>query len=81
MKGKGDRDRRVPLPAVVRQELATWLSQVKRIHARDLAEGFGSVYLPYGELLARRDLKTTMIYTNVLNRAGGRGIRSPADTL
>jgi len=27
--------------------LATWLSQVKRIHERDLAEGFGSVYLPY----------------------------------
>lgn len=45
--GKGDRDRRVPLPAVIRQELATWLSQVKRTHSGDIAEGFGSVYLPY----------------------------------
>src|SRR6266568_4102775 len=45
--GKGDRDRRVPLPAVIRQDLATWLSQVKRMHERDIAEGFGSVYLPY----------------------------------
>ena len=45
--GKGDRDRRVPLPAVTRQDLASWLSQVKRIHESDIAEGFGSVYMPY----------------------------------
>jgi len=162
--GKGDKDRRVPLPVVIRQDLATWLSQVKRVHERDIAEGFGSVYLPYAlerkypraatewgwqwffpadgrskdprsgaerrhhiedwgiqravaqavrdvgikkpvschtfrhsfathlleegydirtiqELLGHKDLKTTMIYTHVLNRAGGRGVRSPADTL
>ncbi len=27
--------------------LLFWLSQVKRTHERDIAEGFGSVYLPY----------------------------------
>ncbi len=32
------------------------------------------------ELLGHRDVNTTMIYTHVLNR-GGRGVRSPLDTL
>jgi integrase len=32
------------------------------------------------ELLGRKDVKTTMIYTHVLNH-GGSGVRSPADVL
>ena len=33
------------------------------------------------ELLGHSRVTTTMIYTHVLNRAGGKGVKSPADAL
>lgn len=51
-RGKGGKDRRVMLPEVVREPLARHLGDVKRLHEKDLAGGFGRVVLP--EALARK---------------------------
>jgi integrase len=41
-RGKGQKDRKVMLPQVVKTELAEHLEQVRRQHAADLAAGLGS---------------------------------------
>lgn len=45
--GKGDKDRRTMLPEKVRAPLQKQLERVNKIHARDLADGYGRVALPY----------------------------------
>ncbi len=44
---KGQKDRFVQLPIVVRQAIVSHLARVKRWHDEDLARGNGSVYMPY----------------------------------
>jgi len=45
--GKGKKDRVTMLPNIITDELQRHLLKVKKIHERDLTEGFGAVYLPY----------------------------------
>lgn len=50
--GKGGKDRRTMLPASLGEPLRAQLSEAKRLHERDLALGFGAVWLP--DALARK---------------------------
>ena len=50
--GKGAKDRVTMLPDGLVESLRNYLPRVKRLHERDLAEGFGEVALPYA--LARK---------------------------
>ena len=45
--GKGDKDRVTMLPNCVQEPLKAHLANVRRVHEKDLEEGFGSVYLPH----------------------------------
>lgn len=45
--GKGGKDRVTMLPVSLIAPLQTYLEKVKSLHNRDLAEGFGDVYLPF----------------------------------
>lgn len=53
--GKGGKDRVVTLPDQIIIPLKRHLEQVKSLHEKDIADGFGSVYLPYA--LARKYTK------------------------
>jgi integron integrase len=45
--GKGEKDRRTILPRPLIESLRQQLDKVKALHAQDLRDGFGEVYLPY----------------------------------
>jgi len=45
--GKGENDRITTLPGSLIQSLQLHISYVKSLHEKDLADGYGSVYLPY----------------------------------
>jgi integron integrase len=50
--GKGDKDRVTMLPNRLKSELHAHLQRVRLLHEKDVAEGFGRVYLPHA--LARK---------------------------
>jgi integron integrase len=44
---KSDRDRTLPLPIKLKDDLRLQVEAVRRIHERDISEGFGEVHLPH----------------------------------
>lgn len=50
--GKGGKDRRTMLPAMAVESLQNQLAEARRVHERDLAAGYGEVWLP--DALARK---------------------------
>jgi len=45
--GKGEKDRVAPLPPELVIDLKKQIGSVRNLHANDLADGYGSVYLPF----------------------------------
>lgn len=52
VEGKGNKDRRVPLPERLVPSLKVHLKEVQQLHAQDLKAGYGAVYMP--EALGRK---------------------------
>jgi integron integrase len=44
---KSLKDRTIPLPLKIKDELKIQIEKVKELHQKDLEDGFGSVYIPY----------------------------------
>ena len=59
--GKGDKDRTTVLPETVKDRLREHVEKVKALHEKDLAKGYGEVYLP--DALSRK-------YPNAAKEAG-----------
>ncbi len=44
---KSLKDRTVPLPIKIKDELRVQVEKIKELHQKDLKDGYGSVYIPY----------------------------------
>ncbi len=63
---KSTRDRIVPLPLKLKEQLKEQIQRVKTVHEKDLADGYGSVYMPHDLALeyknASKDIKWQYLF-------------------
>jgi integron integrase len=49
---KGDKDRMIPMPVSIREELKSHIERLEELHAKDISMGYGEVHMP--EALGRK---------------------------
>jgi site-specific recombinase XerD len=75
--GKGKKDRTVPLPESINDELQRQMQRVKTLHEKDLAAGYDIRTIQ--TKLGHSSLKTTMIYTHCVPVRTIKEAKSPLD--
>jgi len=80
--GKGGKDRVSVLADYLIEPLNLQITYVRKLHSQDSERGLGEAKLPFAlrRKLGHKDVRTTMIYTHVVER-GALGAISPLDRL
>lgn len=73
--GKGDKDRRTMLPRSLRAPPVAQVAAVRRSHARDLAAGYGEVWLPHA--LERKYARLSLDPRAGRGKGSGLAVRLP----
>ncbi|TCO40085.1 phage integrase family protein [Dokdonella fugitiva] len=76
--GKGGKDRRTMLPRSLVEPLQREIERSLRLHAVDLAAGFGATRLPHALMRNIRARRASLVGSSCLRRRSGRAIRSTA---
>lgn len=62
---KSLKDRTIPLPQKIKEQLKVQVTKVEEIHKKDVADGYGTVYMPYA--LERKKINRPKINEEYIN--------------